>query len=226
MQPIWPLRRPKTLTEQAADAIRARIVGGEFALGEALSEITLAAELGVTKTVIREAFLQLKNEDLVEIKPQYGTFVFRITPVELKHLIEMWEIIEVNSLQFGMKDDNENLNRSLILVLDGMKEAIKIGDLNNYIHSVAEFHYVIVRASGNPFIESAYKLIAFRIQAVFSRIRADGHCWRVLDEYVFIVDLVRKNDFEEASEALIRCLRKTFSDFVATQPGTAIATGS
>jgi DNA-binding GntR family transcriptional regulator len=59
---LYPLKRPRTLTEQAADAIRARIVSGDFQPGEALSEITLAAELGVSKTPVREAFLQLKNE--------------------------------------------------------------------------------------------------------------------------------------------------------------------
>src|SRR5262245_4726210 len=59
------LQRPKSLAEQAADQIRARIIRGEFELGAALSETTLATEMGVSKTPIREAFLRLKTEGLV-----------------------------------------------------------------------------------------------------------------------------------------------------------------
>ncbi len=44
------LQRSKSLTEQAVEEIRARIVGGDFELGAPLSENTLAAELGVSKT--------------------------------------------------------------------------------------------------------------------------------------------------------------------------------
>lgn len=47
------LRRAKSLTEQAADEIRARIVFGDVELGSSLSENTLAAELGVSKTPVR-----------------------------------------------------------------------------------------------------------------------------------------------------------------------------
>ena len=44
--------RPPSLAEQAADQIRNRIVKGDFRLGEALSETTLATELGISKTPV------------------------------------------------------------------------------------------------------------------------------------------------------------------------------
>ena len=91
VQVLDPIKRQKTLTEQAADAIRARIVEGQFEFGEALSEITLATELGVSKTPVREAFLQLKNEGLVDILPQRGTFVFRMTIEELRRTVGLGE---------------------------------------------------------------------------------------------------------------------------------------
>ncbi|NJL73339.1 MAG: GntR family transcriptional regulator [Candidatus Competibacteraceae bacterium] len=50
MTPIEPIKRGKSLTDQALAAIRAKIVSGQWRLGEALSEIAIAAELGVSKT--------------------------------------------------------------------------------------------------------------------------------------------------------------------------------
>ena len=70
--------RPKSLTELVVDELRTRIIDGRLRLGEALSENTLAAELGISKTPVREALLQLKLERLVDVLPQRGTYVFRL----------------------------------------------------------------------------------------------------------------------------------------------------
>ena len=56
------IARPKSLTELVVEELRARIIDGRLRLGEALSENALAAELGISKTPVREALLQLKLE--------------------------------------------------------------------------------------------------------------------------------------------------------------------
>ena len=96
------LRRAKTLTEQAADTIRARIIGGELPLGAPLSENQLASELGVSKTPIREALLQLKVEGLVSIQPQRGSFVFDMSPADIAELGELRETLELAALRLAM----------------------------------------------------------------------------------------------------------------------------
>ena len=58
------LQRSKLLTEQAVEEIRARIVRGNFELGAPLSEYTLAAELRVSKTPVREGLLHLRSEGM------------------------------------------------------------------------------------------------------------------------------------------------------------------
>ncbi len=67
------LIRPKSLTEMVADEVRARIIDGRIGLGAGLSENSLAAELGISKTPVREALLQLKQERLVQVQPQRAT---------------------------------------------------------------------------------------------------------------------------------------------------------
>ena len=54
------LIRPKSLTDLVVDELRARIIDGRLRLGQALSESALAADLGISKTPVREALLQLK----------------------------------------------------------------------------------------------------------------------------------------------------------------------
>ena len=58
--------------------LRQAILRGELKPGERLLEIRLANKLGVSRTPVREAFLRLQNEDLVEMVPQKQTIVSRI----------------------------------------------------------------------------------------------------------------------------------------------------
>jgi len=61
-------------------------VRSELQLGEALSEVTLASELGVSKTPMHGALLQLEPEGLVDIQPRHGTFVFKMGSRQVSYL--------------------------------------------------------------------------------------------------------------------------------------------
>lgn len=215
MPAVGPIKRQKTLTEQSAEAIRARIVGGQFEFGEALSEIALAKELGVSKTPVREAFLQLKNEGLVEIQPQRGTFVFQMTTEQLRQLSELREILEVNSLRFGMRNDPVAFTRSLQRIIEGMTKAAAKRDPASYRSLDAEFHIAIIKAADNSFIESAYNIIALRVQAFRNRLSPEAQNWRALEEHGEIAAYVAKGDADAAAQALSDHIRKAFNQYVA-----------
>jgi len=70
-----------SLVDQVADIVRDRVARGELAPGETLHIERLARELGVSRTPVREAILRLREEQLVEVVPQLGTFV---TPISLR----------------------------------------------------------------------------------------------------------------------------------------------
>jgi DNA-binding GntR family transcriptional regulator len=196
------IKRQKTLTEQAAEAIRTRIVNGEFHFGEALSEIALATELGVSKTPVREAFLQLKNEGLVEILPQRGTFVFQMTGEQLRQLVEMRELLETASLRFAMRG-GALLGDALEAIVDRMASAVEARDHAAYRRHDAEFHQAIVNASGNAFIGSAYHIIAFRVQALRNRLSLDTLDNRSFEGHKAVARHVRNNDTDAAQAELL-----------------------
>ena len=65
--------------DSASARVRARIYSGEFQPGVKLSIDSLATELGVSRTPIRDAFGQLEREGLVTITSRAGVFVRRLT---------------------------------------------------------------------------------------------------------------------------------------------------
>ncbi len=214
MHIINPIKRQKTLTEQAADAIRARIIEGQFEFGEALSEITLAAEMGVSKTPVREAFLQLKNEGLVEILPQRGTFVFRMTIEELRQLFDMREILESSALRFAMRDNCAELSSGLKRIIKEAREAVEARDTSRFRNLDAEFHGEIITRSGNAFVQSAYNIIALRIHAFRNRLPVDVQTWDTFDMHSEIARLVAAKDVEGAIAALRAHIKKSFTDYM------------
>src|SRR5512133_2552962 len=97
------LERPKSLTDLAHEKIRQLIVSGEFPLGEQLSEASLAAQLGISKTPVREALLRLRADGLIDIQPQRGTFVFSLTPQQVDEICRFREFVEVAALGAAMQ---------------------------------------------------------------------------------------------------------------------------
>src|SRR5918994_571095 len=103
------IARPKTLTEIVVHELRARIVDGRLRLGAALSENALAAEMGLSKTPVREALLQLKLERLVEVLPQRGTYVFRLAADQVVLISELREILEVAAARGALERNHPAL---------------------------------------------------------------------------------------------------------------------
>jgi DNA-binding GntR family transcriptional regulator len=87
--PLSPITR-RPLREDVHAALRARIVEGQLLPGGRLQDVQLAAELGVSRTPVREALLRLVRDGLVENDPNRGFFV---APFSRREVLEIYPII-------------------------------------------------------------------------------------------------------------------------------------
>lgn len=221
------LHRDKSLTEKAADDIRARIVFGDIALGASLSENTLASELGVSKTPVREALLQLKSEGLVSIQPQRGSFVFDMSASEVMQLGDLRETLELAAVRAAMKHDPQALAGDLRDIAAAMRKALDRDDIVAYRKLDADFHRVFFERSGNVFMLASYLGIAFRIQALRSRLSNDP----VLNhssygDHLKICRLVEEGRAGDLAKLLARHVRGTSEAYAATLDARGAAKAS
>lgn len=213
--PLRALQRPKSLTVLAADEIRGRIVRGEIGLGSPLSENALAMELGVSKTPIREALLQLKMEGLVSIQPQRGSFVFDMSAHEIRQLGELRETLEVTALERAMRGRREPLVAALTAIVDRMAEAVRIEDNGRYRMLDAEFHRALFEHAGNCYLADCYGSFAFRIQALRARLCSDPALNAVsLGDHARLRDLIAAGDGDAARALLIGHMTRTIGDYL------------
>jgi DNA-binding GntR family transcriptional regulator len=211
------LARLPSLAEQAAVRIRHRIVKGDFGPGEALSETTLAAELGISKTPVREAFLLLKTEGLVDVLPQRGTFVFRIDAGDAHMLSEFREVLEISALRLAMARDAEGLGQALGAIATDMSAALADNDAGTYLELDGLFHQCIIDRCDNPYLSRCYAIVAFRIQTLRNRLAMDPVLNAgSLEQHHALASLIGRGLDAEAAALLRLHIHKTLDDYRRT----------
>jgi len=164
-----PIRRPRSLTSIVADQIRELIITGKLQLGEQLSENTLSEQLGVSRTPVREAFLRLEAERLVQVRPQRGTFVFQYDGTELREICELREVLETGALRIATDRDRRKLTALLSEKVEAAEPVVALGPAAYQAHDTG-FHETLVRASDNRELIEAYLRVSGRIRAVRYRL--------------------------------------------------------
>ncbi|MEU9575778.1 GntR family transcriptional regulator [Streptomyces chilikensis] len=119
--------------------LRARIAGLELRPGAALSENDLAAELGVSRTPVREGLVLLGEEGLVDVYPQLGTFVSWIRPQAVAFARFVREALEPAALRDGVPQATERDVLEPRALLAGQAEAGRRGDPETFLRLDEEF---------------------------------------------------------------------------------------
>lgn len=114
--------------------------------GQPLSEKEVSAALGVSRTPVREAFLQLAEEGLVIIAPQRGTTVAKISARQVRQAQFSREVLE--RAIFAVACRNSPDDRALRESLDTQRSAVERQDIAGFYEADREFHHELARLSG------------------------------------------------------------------------------
>ncbi|HHW14958.1 MAG TPA: GntR family transcriptional regulator [Firmicutes bacterium] len=195
------------LKHRAYEEIRRRIVSCRLMPGQVLSEQALAEELGMSRTPIREALVQLAQESLVRLAPRRGAFVAEISAqdiieiFELREALETWVIRKVaGRIPQEKLQEFEAIFRQSNLAFMAENERFAGVDDN--------FHTYLVNLAGNR-----------RCQALFLNLQDQNQRIRILStlqpgrleatfaEHLSIVMALRQGDAEQAVAAMTAHLR-------------------
>src|SRR3982751_2703327 len=103
----------QTTASMAVEALRERILRGDYPEGEPLRQDALAEELGVSRIPVREALRQLEAEGLVTFSPHRGAVVSSLSLDEIDELFELRAAIESDLLRRAIpKMTKEQLDRA------------------------------------------------------------------------------------------------------------------
>jgi GntR family transcriptional regulator, rspAB operon transcriptional repressor len=187
----------------AYSVIRDAIITMKLAPGETLNEKETCAELGISRTPMREALLRLAQEGLVNIVPSGGTFVNKIAMRKVieGHLIR--SSLEMRTVRLAARNFNPVHEKDLDLLIFRQQEAAKRRDIDEAFKVDNEFHRLLCRIAGFPNVwqtihNATGQLDRVRRQA-FPKI---GYFEEVLDEHVALYAAIKAHDENEAARLL------------------------
>jgi len=135
--------------DQVIQALRAAIVSGELPPGERIVEVSLARELGVSQTPVREALAVLGREGLVTKLDHRGTFVAQIDWIQLRELMTVRAVLEGYCARLVCERADVGVRAALEACIEAMRAAADNGDLAALTRADMAFHKKLYARSGH-----------------------------------------------------------------------------
>lgn len=204
----------KNLRQQIVQHVRSEIISGQSAPGKMYSAPTLAADLGVSTTPVREALLELARNGLIEPMRNRGFKVVEPTLVELHNLFDMRELIEARAAEIVALNRGKGLD-GIERYADEVGLAVDNDDVPAYLEADRRFHHAYIAAAGNALMtEMALGLRdKMRLYGISSRAGRERQVASVAEHYR-LVQLARAGEAEE-TKALLRQHIRTWEPIFA-----------
>lgn len=197
--------------ERAYQQTKDKILVGAVKGGQLLSEVEVAAQLGVSRTPVHEAFLRLAAEDLLEMLPRRGAVVVPVPPREATDLLEMRLALEGSAVaRLCRSADVAAVSTELAELVECQRGAA--GDLARFAELDAAFHRHIVDAAGNRIAQRFYCSLGDRQRRMMAdAVQADQTLIdRLIVEHHELAEVISRRDTAAFDTLLLSHLESTY----------------
>ncbi|MGE5509357.1 MAG: GntR family transcriptional regulator [Chitinophagales bacterium] len=200
--------RPRTALKQLAyEQLKERIISCQLMPGFVLSEQALAEELGMSRTPVREALVQLAQDSLVKISPRRGAFVAELSIQDIAEIFELREALET----WVVRKIAGSVPVSRLEEFQAAFQRLAKGDLyqpGGYIEADEEFHRFLVLQAGNRRCETLFKNLQDQNQRIrILSTRQPGRLAETQTEHLAIVEALSQGNSEAAAAAMATHIR-------------------
>ena len=140
----------RSTTEQAADAVRQAILSGRLLPGTPLREAAVAAELGVSRSTLREAARILASEGLVRYQMNRGIAVADVAGPDAEDIYAARAAVELAAVDALTGHRDPAAYQTLADLVDQIERAFARGDAAAVVDGDRLFHATLVAATGSP----------------------------------------------------------------------------
>jgi len=215
--------RRQTIAAQIRALLRREIIAGRLLPRSMLSEQELSQRFGVSRTPIREALIKLAEENLVEIYPQYGSFV---APIKLGEVFDsqfVRESLECSAIERAVERIDAAQVKALNTLLQRQRVLHRAGDHDEFFLADERMHALIMEIAGHANAWRQVENAKAQMDRVrFLSMRNVRKQPSVIAEHTLIVDRLAHRDGAGAVAAMrghLRCLFRSVEILATTEPG-------
>lgn len=188
--------------EKVLQSIREAIIQGWFSPGQRLIEREICELTGVSRTSVREALRQLESEGLVDLVPNRGPIVARITAKEAVQLYQVRGALESLAGRLCAANATDDQVADLVDSIRAIEEAVATGELADLLALKDRFYSALFAGSGNDVVDKMLTGLHGRITFLRSQTLAHpGRPKEMLSELRAIVEAIEARDPDRAAEA-------------------------
>ncbi len=202
---------PPTLRAHVVKMLSADILAGKYKPGDRLNESQIARELNISRIPVREALSQLQEQGLVQNRERRGMFVTNIGPEEVAQISSLRIVLETEALRLAQA----RVTPDILALLEGLVSQMDAwnGTLLEAAALDLEFHRVIWKAAGNPYLERALNSLMVPLFAhkTLEHVTKDVRRWR-LSHHRIILDAIAGRTSDDLQEALLTHMRMAYTE--------------
>lgn len=193
----------QTLAENIANELRRSILRGKLPPGATIKERDNAAELGVSRTPMREAIRILAKEGLVQLRPSRSPIVAQPNFKSVEDEAQVLIALEKLSAELAVQNaSDEDIDR-IAAIVDHMAEHFDTADPLDMFEIDMSFHTAIADASKNNALAETHRTFLQRLwRARYMAASQRRNRERVVNEHTLILNALRSRDPNAARAAI------------------------
>ncbi|PHP67680.1 GntR family transcriptional regulator [Zhengella mangrovi] len=195
--------------------LRERIIRSELEPGTRISETEIAGDYAVSRQPVREAFIKLAEEGLLEIRPQRGTFVRKIAVPSVMDARFVREAIEADIVRQLAQAPVSGLEEELRGLLAAQAKAAGAGDWLRFIELDERFHRALADGAGKAYAWNVVEGVKAQMDRVRHLSAQRFPMDKLVEQHTAIVDGISGQNPDAAERAMRAHLREILNDLPA-----------
>lgn len=191
------------------------IVRGRIEFGAQLRPDTIAEQLDISTTPVREALHRMEGDGLIVKLPYRGWFVREFSEQEVRELYEMRAALESFSVGRACERITEEELAWLRQHQSVGETALKTGDMEAYWIYNRDLHAAIMEAARNSYLSSAMGQLTLQSQMLMVKtIRLVGRPSRAIEEHRDLIELIAERNDKAAETLMERHILSALEDIL------------
>lgn len=196
----------KSLAEQVYDHVVRMIQTGELKEGDKVGEVFLVERIGISRTPIREALIQLASDNILENIPRKGFYVKGIDNDALNKVYELVYLLDAHAIELAIDNIGEKEIAEMEECIEKMELAIGLKVYEVYEQWQKRFHEVYREVTGNDEINDTIEYLLKKIISSTYLLGEEAQLFEVSAQYnkehQNILEAIKAKNLEKVKELL------------------------
>lgn len=199
-----------SLADRVYFAVKTAILNLDFLPGAPIRKTAICDQLGVSRSPVSDALAKLSSEGLVDIVPQSGTRVARLSMIAIGEDIFFREALEGAAARHAATHRSDETLARLLRNLEMQRLLIADADREDFFRTDIAMHELILETTGVQRLPGTVRSLSFHVdRARMLLVPEPGRLAETVEEHLDVIEAIRSQNASAAEEAMRHHIRQT-----------------